>query len=224
MVRVFGQVALFAGFALHGAVAMAQPVDSADPARHDFSIGTQNLTLPVPAGYCKPSGLSAEVARQTALADEQNITLATFYRCNQAGTISAEEYVLIKVPKMFMSVEREKQSALAALSEVMTAPNAPKFDGPAQREAEKGISKVIGSEAKIGGQMGYMGTDADCVYIGGTVTVSAAQGSVNGAWTGCMTVAAKRMFAVYVYDFRAKPAFEDLKTKAGLIAASVRAL
>lgn len=222
-------IALVASLALVCATAPASAANGPDakdnPRTQDFAIGPDSLTMPVPDGYCVPSGKLIGLAQATAAADTTNVTLATFLACGREGVNPFQDYVLLKVPVTALMVKIDKASALDQLEAAMTGPNAPKFDAAMEQRVEGSIGKVIGRKTNVQTNYGYMGRDGDCLYMGGRIQLSVENSAVtpNGANVACLTVAANKILTVYTYDFTPGFNFDVLKTRARAIALTIGA-
>ncbi|WP_374531117.1 hypothetical protein [Novosphingobium sp.] len=165
-----------------------------------FTVGNQAFTMPVPEGLCAPTGKLTTFAELMASADEANSTVVSLYACDRSPEVPATwEYVLIKVPRGVEHKTLAKPVAVNALKEVLESQDAPKFDQDMQDEIEAGYKDNLGLNVKFKGNFGYMGYDADCAYIGGSLTVKVEdkEGLVIGST--CMSAAGGKIMAVNYY-------------------------
>lgn len=205
---------------------LAAPVAAAaadQPAEAPFRIGEAAMTMPIPAGLCLPTGDSAAIAQMTAAADGRNVTVADFWTCGaaeQAGT----HYVLLKVPTQVLLMRLPKEDTLASLNATLTGPDSPKFGGDFDRMAKEGIDKVTGLQTKVESDFGYISRDADCIYMGGRVSIAfeAGKPAKPGLVATCMTVVGEKLVNVNVYDNRPDTGINAVMNEAHAIALTIR--
>lgn len=181
---------------------LAQAADQ--PAEANFRIAEAALAMPVPSGLCVPAAQVAALSQMTSAADPSNVTVADFWNCG-APELAGSHYVLLKVPTQVLVLQVEKADALKQLEAVLSAPGAPMFDGSYDAAVKEGIDKVTGMQTKLKSNFGYIGRDADCLYMGGRVDISigAAKTPTGGGLVAvCMTVVGKKLLSVNVYDAR----------------------
>lgn len=188
-----------------------------------FTIGTVKLTMPVPEGFCVPTGMNADLAASNAEADQHGATLATFLACNRKPGIAPwSHYVLVKSPYAVKDMTVEKEAALAMLNAEGSGPNAPRFTDEMTEELAENTESAFGERIEIRGTFGFAGRDADCAYLVGPMQASVRGRTVNARVATCMTVAGGKMLSVNVYDFRLVHTVPQLKAQARTIALSIR--
>ena len=185
------------------AAAMAMP-GAAHAADIAFSVNGIGLTMPLPAGYCIPAGQDKLIADTLAKGDTDNLTLATLIRCDKAGRTEGpgNDYMLIKTPKASLGSVLPRATLLSALSaEFGKAEWQSGATGEqATAHAAKGISDALSTPVDIKGDLAPRGTDADCAYLGGTLTVDGGGVRYPIILGGCITSVADKVVAVYTYD------------------------
>ncbi|MGB7655240.1 MAG: hypothetical protein WBL74_07145 [Novosphingobium sp.] len=188
----------------------------------NFTIADRELAMPVPAGYCLPEGIAAEIADMTARTDKDNKTLASFVDCKGQGTQAAMvNYVLVKSPNSAAEFTMDKTEALDMLTEAGTSPDAPKFDEAMASEMADNSEEAFGKRIELTGNVGYAGRDADCVYLAGRLALKSDPGG-KSLWLGaCMTVVGGKVLTVYRYDARSTAKIADLKAHAKMVALSI---
>src|SRR5215472_2273589 len=71
-------------------LALAIPASAGEQATAEFSLPGAKFVLPLPKGYCLPTGDYETNAKMTAAADTTNLTDVSFYGCDDmaAGTLT----------------------------------------------------------------------------------------------------------------------------------------
>jgi len=111
---------MFAAAALlNTAHAVAQTARTAQ-----FRIGGVAFSVPLPEGYCEPTGRNVDVAQFTAALDDKNVTVLSLFPCNSDGDSS--DYYLIKAPKSALFVTLTREQVLASVRA--------EFETPASRK------------------------------------------------------------------------------------------
>jgi hypothetical protein len=188
---------------------------------HQFEIAGQTFTVPVPEGYCLPSGPDIALAQKVAALDTVNLTLAMFERCGTFG----DDYVHIKSPrqagpmrtlrKLFVEmVARELQGTMGqqVLAEAM--------DKAGQQIAE-GTDNALALDDL---RPRFAGQDDVCAYLVLTANVVNQTGTQSIRAGSCFTVAGGRFINVNAYALVGSGVTdEQLKARAQAIALSITA-
>ena len=189
-----------------------------------LQIGTVRLVMPVPQGFCEPTGSMAALAKTNASADPDNATVATLTACNRTPAIEPwQNYVLIKAPNGLINTAVPKETGLDQMDTIFSGPNSPKFDDAMTKKTGDNTERVFGTRVEITGQFGYAGRDKDCVYLAGPMQGKAAgiDKVVTGQIATCITVVGTRMFAVNLYELPAVSPMAKMKAQARMIALSI---
>jgi hypothetical protein len=143
------------------------------------TVDGQTIQVPLPEGYCAPTGAYVERARSVAALDEANETLLTLYDCATmaAGGVDMPRYAHLKFP-------RSARGHTLTMDQVRDAfPDAPSDFARLLNEAvdEKALGKEFSdlSKADVKVEVGGLkpvGEDATGVYLAGVMTLQ-----VNGA-------------------------------------------
>lgn len=190
--------------------------EASDGSSINFNIGADRFSMPMPSGYCEPTGENALISEQIAAGDSMNFTLADVDRCGTFG----EDYVLVKTPRVLPPINISRSVFLDAIVSELQ-------NGTALQEGfEQGSADVSnlsdGALSVDVGTYGYDSYDEECVYLAGILRVSAEDGSVKAQAATCMTLVGNRNIAVHAYDFTNNPATRDeLKERARAIAMSI---
>lgn len=188
-----------------------------------FTIGETKLAMPLPSGFCEPTGKAADFAKRFAAIDSENQTLATLVACDKMNTQEAfQSYILIKSPNAAANVKMERSQGLDLMEQVMTRPDAPKFDERMSEQFEKDTERELGTAISITGTFGYAGRDKDCIYMAGPMSGSVKGKTVNGLIGTCLTFAGGKMIGVNVYEIPAKTSIPAMKARARTVAMSIR--
>lgn len=167
--RVLAYVGLVASLGVSG------PAAAQSAATADFETGGVRFTLPLPQGFCLPSGGGVAAAEQLAAGDERNLTLLTLYPCGYQGD-GAHDYYLIKIPKRAIGVTVDREQLLSAIA----AENAKPASAADPR-------------------MAPAGRDEMCVYLTGRFQLEVRGKPRSRVMGSCLTVAGGRVVAIYRY-------------------------
>jgi hypothetical protein len=193
------------------------------PAAHqDIQIGTVVLRVPLPAGFCKPTGQDAAVMQLLTASDSRNITHASFVECKDT---SAHRYIQLKTPVQVFNADLDLAETLKSMAEALEEPElAAKFQSKDFRnQIGEEKSKVLGAKTELSGEFGPRGHDEVCVYLGGLVTTTINDATETQAAATCMTVVGKRMISINQYEDTTDPkAYETLMGKARQLALKIR--
>ncbi|KUR70435.1 hypothetical protein AQZ52_16580 [Novosphingobium fuchskuhlense] len=174
------------------------------PVEVPFRVGEAAMAMPVPAGLCVPTGQTAALSQMTSAADTRNVTVTDFWTCG-APEKAAERYLIIKVPTQALLVRIEKASALDMFEKMLSGPDSPRYFGAGiDSQVKEGIDKVIGGQSTVKSDFGYIRRDADCVYMGGKVSIglNTDKQPAAGMVALCMTVVGQKLVNVNLYDSR----------------------
>ena len=169
-----------------------------------FTVHDVTLKATIPAGYCIPVNNDKLIADALATGDKDNVTLATLIRCDHAGRTEGpgNDYMLIKAPVSALSASMPRAEFLAALAGEFG--KAEWQSGESKKQvtdhAAKGLSDAFNTPVDIQGDIAPRGTDDECAYLGGTLTVNGGGVSYPIILGGCITSAANKVVGVYTYD------------------------
>jgi len=188
----------FAALAALAVVGAAPPHAQASPQVGTFRISGVGFEMPIPTGYCLPSGKGGDVAQLMAAADQQNVTHLTLLACQDDW---GKDYILVKTPSQALLVDVGREEALKALAAALDTPALKEqfSSGKLVTDAGKGMSDVLGRKVDLVGEIKPVGRDEACVYLAGTTEVKTADVSYRIAVGGCITVVGRRMLTLYVY-------------------------
>jgi hypothetical protein len=97
----------------------------ADPASSDastqgtasFRVNGVSFELPIPAGYCLPTGRDIDAVQIMAAADDRNVTHLALFRCDGRGD-PALDYIFVKTPVTTLGATVSREGFLSAIGEV----------------------------------------------------------------------------------------------------------
>ena len=185
----------------------------------EFSIGTVNYTVPIPAGYCLPEGArQIELARYGASLDKENVTPLTLYSCGPSASMS--DYVLVKTPTALTSTR-------ITLANILQDPQFARAEKPSAQTGvedtlEGALAEQTGKDIAVSTAVAALGHDDVCGLIGGSVTATGDR-VIHVSLGGCMTSLGDRAFVVFFYADGNDPAtVKRLMAKARVFAMSVR--
>ena len=188
-----------------------------------FTIGTVKLTMPVPDGFCVPTGANADLAASTAEADRYGATLATFLACNRKPGIHPwSQYVLIKTPLGYQDRLFEKEPVLARMDAEGRGPNTPRLTEEMTEELAEQTENALGERIEMRGSYGYAGRDADCAYLAGPMQMTLRGQTLTARVASCVTIVGGKAVSVNIYDFRLAYTVQQLTARTKAIALSIR--
>lgn len=174
--------------------AQAQPAQ-----RAQFNIGNVTMEVPAPDGFCLPTKQAATVLQMHDRLDTVNATLAIFLPCAKADDPSSADFFVIKSPRattntpitrsQLIKTLREQSSALGDSERVLS--------DDADTAINENAKENVGVDPKVKTDLRVMGTDEDCVYMGGTVLVAAVEPAATSVVGVCISAIGNRMFAAY---------------------------
>lgn len=174
--------------------AQAQPGQKAQ-----FSIGSVAMEVPAPDGFCLPTKQAAAVLQMHDRLDPVNATLAIFLPCAKADDPSSADFFVIKSPRAMTNTPvtrsqliktlREQSSALGDSERILSDDD--------ETAINENAKENVGVDPKVKTDLRVMGTDEDCVYMGGTVLVAAVEPAATSVVGVCISAIGNRMFAAY---------------------------
>ena len=189
-----------------------------------LQFGTVRLVLPVPQGFCEPTGSMAALAKANASADPSATTFATLTACNRTPAVEPwQNYLLIKAPNGLDKTPFTKAAGLDLVEKIFSGPNSPKFDDAMTQKTADNNERAFGTRIEITGQFGYAGRDTDCVYLAGPFQgrVEGVDKIADGQIASCITVVGARMFSVNLHEMPAVSPIAKMKAQAHTIALSI---
>ncbi|QIG79257.1 hypothetical protein [Stakelama tenebrarum] len=185
-----------------------------------FNIGSVQYEMPLPAGYCLPTGTAANSASLMAAVDKQNLTLQTFYPCDN-NSADSTEYFLIKVPRTVVMVPITRAQLLPMMEQTFQDPAFLASLQSVGEEVSADITEVANQEASVTGTIEPSGIDDRCAYLTGKLRFVGAGKDYTLSNAGCMTATGSRMFTIYRYaDENQNPA--SLKPIVKAVAETIR--
>jgi hypothetical protein len=163
------------------------------------------LEVPLPAGYCEPTGADIDLAQVVAAGDNDNVTHLSLYPCNvqasKAPLGTFKDYIVVKTPRQALLVAVGREELLRSLGEEFENPAFAEAvaSGRIMDESEAGPSKVLMTKLDLSGSVAPRGKDEMCAYVGGLLTVSSSVVTYTLAVGGCMTSVGERVLAIYYY-------------------------
>lgn len=173
--------------------AAASPAAASDVAT--FRVGTVELKALLPSGYCAPEGKDAAVAQVLATGDTRNVTHLTAISCDSAKAWM--DYFILKTPNELLLITTTNTEIQEAVGPALEAADISQDVG----EAAKSLSRTMGSEVQIKGQVRGHGRDQHCLYLGAILDMKAPERGIEYtlAMSGCMTVIEGKMITIYRY-------------------------
>jgi hypothetical protein len=190
-------------------------------AQHRFAVGGKAFTVPIPQGYCLPSGATIALADQVAALDTMNVTHANLDRCGSFG----EDYVHIKSPRQSQPVPIPRADFIALIAREIQTTNGQKLVEDAIEGAGRDIAEGTDNELKLDNTVPrFLGQDDVCAYMALTGDVAGPTGKVSMRGVICMTVVGAEFMNVNAYAIDGRGITDaQLKARARAIAASIAA-
>lgn len=185
----------------------AMAVSAASPAAgayEDIHIGTVAVRIPIPAGFCKPTGDDSEVMQRLAAGDQENTTHLSLIECKPTAK---DRYYLLKTPTDALNESIDRAEAIKGLSAAVETPEfVDKLNGEISQQVGEEKSRATGTRTEIGSKLAPRGHDDVCVYMGGLMTTTAGDQSQTQAIGSCMTVVGNRLLSITLYEDSSDPA------------------
>lgn len=170
-----------------------------------FSIIGVEIEAPIPADYCLPTGKDKAIADLLAAADTFNVTYVMLVRCDRMGSATGpgNDYFLIKAPRNTLTAILPRTELLAALEAEFG--KAEWQSGNAALEKTMGdvsdsMTQTFNAQVDVKGEFTPRGTDSDCSYLGGEMTISGSHGNYPIQGGACITTAENKLVTVYAFD------------------------
>ena len=127
-----------------------------------------DIDLPLPAGYCEPTGRYIDLAQIIAAVDKESITLATFYDC---AAMAAEEvpkrYIIVKALRAALMQRITREELLKQLGDIPKSEMTAAIQAATTSEAlSKNASEVLG-DVDLGAKMEPADADENGYYMAG---------------------------------------------------------
>ncbi|MBL8772140.1 MAG: hypothetical protein JNK30_12225 [Phenylobacterium sp.] len=131
-------------------------------------IGGDEIRMPVPAGYCEPTGRYANIAQLTDAMDRENITYLALVDCaavNAGRELS--RYLFLRAPKVFASERLTREQLFERMGPMPE--NAPNLllDNPAMDQAKGAARRATGRNVELSGEMRPVAKDEAGYYMAG---------------------------------------------------------
>jgi len=186
---------------------------------HRFTVGGKAFTVPVPQGYCLPSGETVAFAAQVAALDTMNFTHANLDRCGTFG----EDYVHIKSPRQSEPIPMPRAEFVALIARELQTEAGQKLANDALEDAGRDVAEGTDGEIKLDNTVPrFAGQDDVCAYMALTGEVSGPTGSITMRGVICMTVVGGQFMNVNAYATERQGIGDaQLKARVRAIAASI---
>jgi hypothetical protein len=186
-------IALFAG---------VQPATAGKKPIFKFQIDGLEFTLPIPKGFCLPSGPYALDAQQIALADAENETHVIFYTCKKREIIQNGATISVKTIKSLLHVDLddEKFNTLMGDNWIQSFDsNKTEIDQNLDKSIDRAKSQ-LGFDINFKNEIRPFGKDRECRYLAGAFEVSSGD-QIQTIYAGaCLSTISGRSFSFYRYE------------------------
>ncbi|MBA4768280.1 MAG: hypothetical protein H2049_11710 [Porphyrobacter sp.] len=187
--------------------------------QHRFTVGGKAFTIPVPQGYCLPSGATVALAEKIASLDTMNLTHANLDRCGTFG----EDYVHIKSPRKSQPVTMPRAQFLGLIARELQTTAGQQLVDQAIENAGRDVAKGTNNEIQLDNAVPrFVGQDDMCAYMALVSDVVGAQGAIKIRGVICMTVVGAEFMNVNAYAIEGRGTTEaQLKARVREIALSI---
>ena len=181
-----------------------------------FTVAGRQIEMPLPSGYCVPTGVRAEEARRLAAGDSQNHTPVDIQRCGTTG----DDYMIVKYPRNLEPLPMTRQQFI----EVVAA----EFDQAALdsgiETGKNDVSASTGGTLKVDTvAYGPAGSDSDCYYLAGPISVANEYASRDGIAVSCLSIVGDRHLVIHAYNFVGSSDVAQMKIRVAQLLRSMRA-
>lgn len=187
--------------------------------QHRFTVGGKAFTIPVPQGYCLPSGATVALVEKIASLDTMNLTHANLDRCGTFG----EDYVHIKSPRTSQPVTMPRAQFLALIARELQTTAGQQLIDDAIENVGRDVAKGTNNEIQLDNAVPrFTGQDDMCAYMALVSDVVGAQGTIKIRGVICMTVVGGEFMNVNAYAIEGRGTTEaQLKARVRAIALSI---
>jgi hypothetical protein len=209
---------------LAAAMIAVEPVRAAEVQKGilSFRSGGVAFKMPLPKGYCLPSGTDIDAAQLMAAGDTENVTHALLVRCdaNSGEALGAKDYLILQTPRQALLAPVTRGELLQAVGAEFEKPefSAAIAGGEIEQEVEKSFGKVLGTEVTFDGAIRPLGRDDVCAFMGGVIEFKAVAVGYKISAASCITSIGNRVMAINWYgpDTHAAAIAELLKKARGV--------
>lgn len=162
----------------------------------DVRVGSVELRVPVPSGYCVPRGRKAARFAALAAPDHRNITLLSLTECRETPS---NRYLLVKAPIAGLDEEVDRPILKELAVSFQTPRSAESFEHMPD-EVGRAKTASTGVPTKLAGAITPRGYDGVCVYLGGAMSTIQRESTQDQVVASCITVVGHRFIALYSYE------------------------
>ena len=172
---------------------------AADQPLVTFRLPGVQFSMPMPDGYCLPSGDDVDVAQLVAAGDTVNTTHVTVVKCGDR--LASSDYFILKTPvqALLMSINRQEFLEMMKLEFAKPEMQAIVADNEIADGVAKDFENIMHQKIEIDSQVGYRGGDDACVYLGGYASYTNIPEPYQIALGMCMTTVEGKMININVY-------------------------
>lgn len=207
------------GIALAALALAAGGVSAKEGALHGFTVADKDFTLPVPEGYCLPSGATVAVAEMVASLDSLNLTHATLDRCGSFGV----DYIHVKSPRQAQIIPLPRAAFLPLMAKTLEGEMGKRLMDEAMKKAGRDIAEGTDNAVTLDSTAPrFDGHDDVCAYGIVSGKVQSEAGVVDMRGVVCMTLIAERFMTVNAYAHADSGTTEaQLKARARAVALTI---
>lgn len=153
----------------------ASAAKAPSPRLAHFRLAGDEIVVPMPAGFCDPTGGYIDGAQAVAAADNDNLTLITLYDCAEmARGEHPSHYAMIKAPKSGLSKRVSRGELVKGMGDIPQNTFTDQIQKEKLTEVGRNVSKVFGEDAALTGSIAPIDKDDLAFYLGGVLGLSVA--------------------------------------------------
>jgi len=177
--------------------------------------GDKSFIVPLPAGYCVPTGAYETAAKMTASADPKNLTNVSFIDCADAAAGGElNHFGILKTPFELVSTDVDRAEILAELKPSVDTKALQDLNDAASNIGSESLTRVYGRDIKVSLDVRALDSDDKAVYYAGTADLSDAERQKKLACAYAISVVRKRVIVLYLYA-----AFHDARDVTAVLSA-----
>ena len=184
---------LAAAFFLLGAASAASA-----QASQSIRVNGVEIQVPIPDGYCLPTGTDVDAFQLLAAADRENVTHLSLAPCG-GSAVPALDYILIKTPREALLADIDRAGLLQGMGLVFDSPEFAAVMAATPGQVADNLSSTLGRQVDLGGELRPRGRDDVCAYLAGTMRVASGPQSYAISMSGCITAVGRRVVTINWY-------------------------
>ena len=202
MIQKIGLAGLVLAFAACGSTpSVSAPRPKAQARLAQIRVVGDAIEVPLPAGYCEPTGTYVDTAQVSAAGDSQNLTLLSLFSCAEmARGATPEHFAYVKIPKSALSAHMTLPELLSGMGAVPDSEMKAAIDNDkVSPGVQKDLSTVTGRDVAVHTAIVPADRDANGYYMAGVVQMSAGTQEITTAVAVALTAVKGHMLSYNFY-------------------------